>query len=177
MFSQTTTGPCSLIADDDDSVREGFRWILQDQNRTIEASGVGEALPVIHRERPDLVTSDIRVPEKNRLEMLRLVRERSEDLPIVMITGIGSIDAAGLLRSRASDYLERHCGYDQSRTSDNRVGIAVAQLTDFIQNDPFNRTNRLPRGPRLFVADWMVHNHGGELQLFTQEGTLEQPPS
>jgi DNA-binding NtrC family response regulator len=94
MNSQTATGPCLLIVDDDDSVREGFRWILQDQYRIIEASGVDEALSIIDRERPDLVTLDIRMPEKNGLEGLRLIRERSEDLPVVMITGFGSVDTA-----------------------------------------------------------------------------------
>ncbi len=118
MIPQTTTGPCLLIVDDDDSVREGFRWILQDQYRIIEAPGVDEALSIIDRERPDLVTLDIRMPEKNGLEGLRLIRERSEDLPVVMITGFGSLDTAcEALRSGASDYLEKPCGYDQLRTT------------------------------------------------------------
>jgi len=116
MISQTTTGPCLLIVDDDDSVREGFRWILQDQYRIIEAPGVDEALSIIDRERPDLVTLDIRMPEKNGLEGLRLIRERSEDLPVVMITAFGSIDTAcDALRLGASDYLEKPCGYEQLR--------------------------------------------------------------
>jgi DNA-binding response OmpR family regulator len=118
MISQTTTGPCLLIVDDDDSVRQVFRWILQDQYRIIEAPGVDEALSIIDRERPDLVTLDIRMPEKNGLEGLRLIRERNENLPIVMITGFGSIDTAcEALRSGASDYLEKPCGYDQLRTT------------------------------------------------------------
>jgi signal transduction histidine kinase len=117
MNSQTATGPCLLIVDDDDSVREGFRWILQDQYRIIEASGVDEALSIIDRERPDLVTLDIRMPEKNGLEGLRLIRERSEDLPVVMITGFGSMDTAcEALRLGASDYLEKPCGRGQLLT-------------------------------------------------------------
>src|SRR5215472_2497236 len=116
MISQTTTGPCLLIVDDDDSVREGFRWILQDQYRIIEAPGVDEALSIMDRERPDLVTLDIRMPEKNGLEGLRLIRERSEDLPVVMITAFGSIDTAcEALRLGASDYLEKPCGCDELR--------------------------------------------------------------
>jgi DNA-binding response OmpR family regulator len=116
MISQTTTGPCLLIVDDDDSVREVFRWILQSQYRIIEASGVDEALSIIDRERPDLVTLDIRMPEKNGLEGLRLIRERSQDLPVVMITAFGSIDTAcEALRLGASDYLQKPCGYDQLR--------------------------------------------------------------
>jgi signal transduction histidine kinase len=117
MISQTTTGPCLLIVDDDDSVREGFRWILQDQYRVIEASGVDEALSVIDRERPDLVTLDIRMPGKNGLEGLRRIRERSEDLPVVMITAFGSLDTAcEALRLGASDYLEKPCGRSQLLT-------------------------------------------------------------
>ena len=118
MISQTTRGPCLLIVDDDDSVREGFRWILQDQYRIIEAPGVDEALSIIDRERPDLVTLDIRMPEKNGLEGLRLIRERSEDLPVVMIAAFGSIDTAcEALRLGASDYLKKPCGPDQLLTS------------------------------------------------------------
>jgi ActR/RegA family two-component response regulator len=116
MISQTSTGPCLLIVDDDDSVREGFRCILQDQYRIVEAPGVDEALSIIDREPPDLVTLDIRMPEKNGLEALRLIRERSKDLPVVMITGFGSLDTAcEALRSGASDYLEKPCGYDELR--------------------------------------------------------------
>jgi signal transduction histidine kinase len=116
MISQTTTGPLLLIVDDDDSVREGFRWILQDQYRIIEAPGVDEALSIIDRDRPALVTLDIRMPEKNGLEGLRLIRERNEDLPVVMITAFGSTDTAcEAWRLGASDYLEKPCGYDQLR--------------------------------------------------------------
>jgi DNA-binding response OmpR family regulator len=118
MNSPTATGPCLLIVDDDDSVREGFRWILQDQYRIIEASGVDEALSIIDRERPDLVTLDIRMPEKNGLEGLRLIRERSEDLPVVMITAFGSVDTAcEALRLGASDFLEKPCGRSQLLTT------------------------------------------------------------
>src|SRR5215831_5000625 len=114
----SSVAPCLLIVDDDDSVREVFRYILQNEYRIIEASGVDEALSIIDRERPDLVTLDIRMPEKNGLEGLRLIRERSEDLPVVMIAGFGSIDmACEAMRLGASDYLKKPCGPNQLLTS------------------------------------------------------------
>ena len=112
--ASSSVAPCLLIVDDDDSVREVFRCILQNEYRIIEAPGVDEALSIIDRERPDLVTLDIRMPEKNGLEGLRLIRERSEDLPVVMIAGFGSIDmACEAMRLGASDYLEKPCGPQQ----------------------------------------------------------------
>jgi DNA-binding NtrC family response regulator len=122
MICQTTlsssAAPCLLIVDDDDSVREVFRWILQRQYRIIEASGVDEALLLIDRECPDLVTLDIHMPEKSGLEGLRLIRERNENLPVVMIAAFGSIDTAcEALRLGASDYLEKPCGPNQLLTS------------------------------------------------------------
>jgi DNA-binding NtrC family response regulator len=118
MTSSLSVAPCLLIVDDDDSVREVFRCILQNQYRIIEASGVDEALSLIDRECPDLVTLDIRMPEKDGLEGLRLIRERNENLPIVMIAGFGSMDTAcETLRLGASDYLKKPCGPNQLLTS------------------------------------------------------------
>ena len=121
MTPSASVAPCLLIVDDDDSVREVFRWILQNQYRVIEASGVDEALSLIDRECPDLVTLDIRMPEKNGLEGLRLIRERNENLPVVMIAGFGSSDTAcEALRLGASDYLKKPCGPSQLLTSIRR---------------------------------------------------------
>ena len=121
MTPSPSVAPCLLIVDDDNSVREVFRWILQNQYRIIEASGVDEALSLIDRECPDLVTLDIRMPEKNGLEGLRLIRERNENLPVVMIAGFGSSDTAcEALRLGASDYLKKPCGPHQLLTSIRR---------------------------------------------------------
>ena len=173
-FYCTRTRSCFLILDDGDSVRKEFRWFLQAQTQTLEACGVIEALVVGDRERPD-ATSDIRAPEKSGLEGLRLVRELSEDLPVT-ITDIDSSDTVWALRSGGSDYLKGPCGYDQTRTTDNRIGIPKARLADLLQNVPLGRSNRQPRGTDSFIADWTAYKHLSERQLFSQEG-LGQPPS
>src|SRR5262245_28937420 len=76
----------------------------------------------------------------------------------------------------ASDHLEQPCGYDQSRTTGNRVDIPEARPADVIQCNPLSRPSRQLRGLDPFIADWTAYNHLSETQLSSQEG-LGQPPS
>jgi hypothetical protein len=146
--------------------RKEFLWFFQDQIQASKACEVAKTRPVVERERPDSVTSDIRMPEKSGAEGLWKVRELSKDLPS-MIT---SVD----WRSGTSDYLEGSCSYDGLRTTDIRIGVPKAQLADFIKNIPLSRPNRQPRGHDPFSADWTAYHNLSEPQLFSQEG-LGQP--
>jgi signal transduction histidine kinase len=56
------------------------------------------------------------------------------------------------------------------RVTDNGTGIPAARLSDFAQNNLFDRSNGGPSGLGLFIADWIVRTHGGRLQLFSQTG-------
>jgi DNA-binding NtrC family response regulator len=155
--------------------RKEFLWFFQDQIQASKACEVAETRPVVERERPDSVRSDIRMPEKSGVEGLWIVRELSKDLPS-MITSVDSTDTVWAWRSGTSDYLEGSCGYDRLRTTDNRIGMPKAQLADFIKNNPLSRPNRRPRGHDPFSADWTAYHHLSEPQLFSQEG-LGQPSS
>ena len=139
--------------------------------RRLRSCEVVETLPDVERERPDSLTSDIRLPEKSGVEGLRIVRELSKELPAVTTT-----DTVRARRSGPSDYLEGSYGYDGLRTTDNRTGMPKAQLADFIKNNPLSRPNRQPRGHDRFSADWTAYHHLSEPQLFSQEG-LGQPSS
>jgi CheY-like chemotaxis protein len=67
-----------------------------------------EALAVIEAERPDVVVTDMLMPEMNGLELVAAVRERYPVLPVVLMTAHGSEEtAAAALRRGAASYVPK----------------------------------------------------------------------
>lgn len=76
-----------LVVDDDLGILESFNWMLQDRCKLV-LTGNGEgALRSLEEARPSLVFLDIRMPDINGLDVLRLIRKKYPDLKVVIITG------------------------------------------------------------------------------------------
>src|SRR5687768_172404 len=72
------------------------------------ASSAEEALDLIADRGFDLVVSDIKMPGLSGLDLLRTVRGQQPDTPVVLITGMPSVDSAVFgLRHQAYDYLTK----------------------------------------------------------------------
>lgn len=79
-----------LVVDDDPDAREFICTVLTDSDATVvEASDGVEALEVARREKPDLVTLDISMPEKTGSEVYAEMREDDElrDIPVCIVSG------------------------------------------------------------------------------------------
>jgi two-component system cell cycle response regulator DivK len=78
-----------LIVDDNGQNRRLARDVLRFAGfRTLEAEDGGEGVSLAVEHRPDLVLMDIRMPDMNGVEALRLLRgdERTAQIPIVALT-------------------------------------------------------------------------------------------
>ena len=78
-----------LVVDDHLIVREGLRWLLgQDEEVEIagEAATADEAMRTIPDVGPDVVLLDLHLPDRSGLEVLREVRDRFPDVPVVILT-------------------------------------------------------------------------------------------
>lgn len=63
-------------------------------------------LDLLQRNQPDMVVSDIEMPELNGIEFLRSARETDRSVPVVMMTGYGAIETAvEAMKNGAFDYL------------------------------------------------------------------------
>jgi len=81
-----------LIVDDESPFRVGIRCYLADEGYAIvEADRGPAALKIFETEKPDLVLLDLRMPKMSGLEVLRELRARSADVPVVMISGAGEM--------------------------------------------------------------------------------------
>ena len=96
-----------LTIDDEDAVRESIIAFLEDCDyHAIGARTGKEGLSLFHRENPDLVLVDLRMPEMDGLEVLEAIRYVSPETPIIVASGMGVIsDAVEALRLGAWDYL------------------------------------------------------------------------
>lgn len=89
-----TTAPGEiLIVDDEENILRSFARVLRDYSVHIATSGES-AFELIKQQRFDVVISDITLPGIDGLQLLRLVRTRDLDLPVVFVTGNPAVETA-----------------------------------------------------------------------------------
>src|SRR5215510_353106 len=98
-----------LIVDDEPSNRNILRQELAHRGYTIDTANNGaEALKKVESARPDLVVLDFMMPGMSGLEVLRELRKRENDAPVVMITAYGTVErAVDAMREGAYDFITR----------------------------------------------------------------------
>jgi two-component system response regulator FlrC len=79
-----------LVVEDDAVALDLLEEILKRNNfRVWVASSVAMAVGVLERVDVDLVLSDIRMPERGGMDLLRLLREQRPTLPVVLLSAFG----------------------------------------------------------------------------------------
>ena len=98
-----------LVVDDEAGVRSSLAAILGDEGYAVEAVGSGEeALAALESRRHDVVLLDVWLPGADGLEVLRRIRESDAELPVVVISGHGTIETAvKAVRLGAQDFVEK----------------------------------------------------------------------
>src|SRR5215468_888566 len=98
-----------LIADDEPSNRNILSQELTHKGYTIETANDGaEALRKIESSRPDLIILDYMMPTLSGLEVLKELRKRENDTPVVMITAYGTMErAVEAMKEGAYDFITR----------------------------------------------------------------------
>ena len=98
-----------LVVDDEDGIREVLQEILEDEGYEVFAAEDGlEALSTLKTEPIDLVILDVWLPQKGGIEVLQEMKEGYVDMPVIVISGHGSIDVAvKAVKMGAFDFLEK----------------------------------------------------------------------
>jgi response regulator RpfG family c-di-GMP phosphodiesterase len=95
-----------LIVDDELGPREALRMILKDRYEVRVAGDGTSALSLLSREKFDVAILDIKMPDRDGIEVLRLAKEIDRDLEVVMITAYATVSTAReAIRHGALDYL------------------------------------------------------------------------
>jgi two-component system nitrogen regulation response regulator NtrX len=98
-----------LIVDDEAGVRASLSGILGDEGYLVETAQSGEeCLAALETRRFDLLLLDVWLPGMDGLAVLSRVRALDPELPVVVISGHGSIEAAvKAVRTGAQDFVEK----------------------------------------------------------------------
>ncbi len=96
-----------LVIEDEEILRESLADYLEDRDfRVVTAENGRVGLEVFARESPDLVLTDLRMPEVDGLDVLCRARELSPETPLIVVSGTGNIsDSVQALRFGAWDYI------------------------------------------------------------------------
>ena len=96
-----------LLVEDDAAVRLSFQSYLEDSGYRVLPAGDGEqGIGLFRQHHPDLCITDLRMPKMDGLEVLRLIRQEAPDLPVIVVSGAGTLaDSVEALRLGAWDYL------------------------------------------------------------------------
>jgi len=106
----TETKPASLlIVDDEAPIRDALTKTLEREGYTVDAAQDGAlALDLLRKRQFDLILADLRMPKVDGIALLRAVKATTSDVPVIMITGHGTIDdAVQSLKLGAFDFIQK----------------------------------------------------------------------
>jgi two-component system response regulator FlrC len=96
-----------LITDDDAGFRKLLETILSGEGYEVRTAGsVAEAIRTFEQLQFHLVLSDLRLPDGDGISVLRWVKERAPEVPVIMMTAFGTVNSAvEAMKLGALDYL------------------------------------------------------------------------
>ena len=98
-----------LVVDDEESLRTILRDELSHRNYVVkDAENGSTAIEILKAERHDVVLLDVRMPEMDGLEVLRLIRKDNLANKVIMLTGVDELKIArDSLKSGANDFMTK----------------------------------------------------------------------
>ncbi|MBI4774892.1 MAG: response regulator [Deltaproteobacteria bacterium] len=107
----------ALLAEDDELHREIIAELMQNAGMNVDVAGDGaKTIEMIQENDYDVVISDLVMPNKNGMDVLRAAKSKSGDILVVIVTGFGSMETLiEAIREGAYDYLTKPFKLDELR--------------------------------------------------------------
>ncbi|WP_176060083.1 chemotaxis protein CheB [Paraburkholderia sp. BCC1876] len=194
MHGKGGTDPVIYVVDDDSTVRDAIRAVLEEDGQSVETYPTCEAfLSAYHSGREACLLVDGYLPGMSGLELLEHIRETKRPLPAIMITGHSDVSmVVRAMKAGAADFIEKPIGrtelldgirraFEQSRDSNKlfawreTAAQHIATLTPR-QHEIMNRV--LAGQPSKIIASDLsisqrtVENHRAAIMTKTGAGSL-----
>ncbi len=106
------------VVEDESFAREAMERALAGGGQEVTAFASGDEVIQSLKQKgcPDVLVTDIRMPGKDGMEVLRSFRAESPDMGIILVTAFGSVeDAVEAMRRGADDYMEKPVNIEELR--------------------------------------------------------------
>jgi DNA-binding NtrC family response regulator len=109
MDSEDPDRPRILIMEDEPSLAEGLKMVLSEQGYRVSVADAGlRALGSLTGRDYDLMVMDLRLPDMDGMEVLRLIKETKPETEVIVMTGYASVaSAVESMKLGALDYLPK----------------------------------------------------------------------
>ena len=157
-----------LVIDDEKAIRDSLKMILEyDGYECLLAPSGQTGLSVISHDAPDLVFLDIKMPGLDGLEVLREIRSLDQGMPVVMISGHGTVSTAvEATKLGAFDFLEKPLSTERV-TVTIRNALRQRELTDS-QTELANENKGWRRAAEVRVRHEMIGESAGLSAVLSQ---------
>jgi DNA-binding NtrC family response regulator len=104
-----------LVVDDEPAARAALADLLRSEDYEVETAGDAfKALGRIAEFEAEVVLSDLNMPGMDGVEFLRKLKERTAELPVILMTAFGGVETAvAAMREGATDYLTKPLNTDE----------------------------------------------------------------
>ena len=147
-----------LVIDDDTLVRQSICAYLNDCGYDVREADNGESgLRQFHEFAPEVVLTDLKMPEINGMDVLQAIHHQDPDTPVIVISGLGVMsDVVQALRHGATDYLVKPIA--DMEVLDHAIRRGLDRLDLLAQNKRIQRdletsNRKLSKTLRIFERD------------------------
>ena len=112
-----------LVVEDDLTMRDGIRTVLEREGHTVVAADSGEeGVRLFRAEQPAVVITDLRLPGKSGMELLQECLALRPETVVILISAYGTIDlAVQALKEGARDFIAKPFTIDELRMKVRQV--------------------------------------------------------
>jgi DNA-binding NtrC family response regulator len=116
-----------LVVDDEPAMREVLEMLLQDWGYDVRVAFDGvEGEEMAQAYEPDIVITDVVMPQVSGLELLRKLQGGAPDRPVILVTAQGSIDlAVEAMKQGAKDFITKPLDYPKLKAILDSAGKDV----------------------------------------------------
>jgi len=160
-----------FIADDDKNIQFAFKRLFEEEIYHVISLNNGlEVLESVNKEQPDLIFMDITMPKRNGLEVLKVLREKSFKIPVVIITGFSTMqNTIQAIQLGAYEYITKPLDIDKILIVAKRAleMVNLREKLEKLNTEIIGKTSK----------DEIIGNHPKMLEVYKTIGSISTTPN